>query len=115
MITWRTREVAVKRRKAMTVRLEDSLEMRNLKLCHQTIVPRTFNQHFMKTDTVHARFARSKTVRQTNLARRGSTENLLATERSSQPSLALAKRKRSSAVRASFPGQNGQLARNGAA
>jgi hypothetical protein len=30
-------------------------------------VPRTFNQDFMKTDTVHARFARSQSARRTNL------------------------------------------------
>ncbi len=107
--------VGVKFRKALTVRLENPLEVRNRKFRHQPIMPRTFNQHFMKTDTVHARFARSKAAGQTELTLRRKHGKLVDNGTEYPPSLSPARRKRSSAVRASFPGQNGQVARNGAA
>ena len=62
--------VAVKIQKAMAICPENPLEVRNRKLRHRPVVSRTFNQDFMKADTVHARFARSQAARQTDLTRR---------------------------------------------
>src|SRR5262245_5674603 len=62
--------IAIKLTKALPVHLENSLEVRSRKSRHQSIMPRTFNQHFMKTDPVDARFAAFKAARRTNLTLR---------------------------------------------
>ena len=59
--------IAIKFCKAMPVPLENSLEVRSPKSRHQSIMPRTFNQHFMKTDPVDARFAAFEAARRTDL------------------------------------------------
>ena len=93
--------IALKFCKAMPVRLENSLDVRSPKSRHQSIMPWTFNQHFVKTDPVDARFAAFEAARRTDLPLRRKHRELVdyGTE---YPAIALASQPKAFFCRESF-------------